>query len=150
MANIWKAGDDVIKSMKDLVAKHHPMLSSVVDEIAVLFKEKGTEVDGNTIAGKTSKAPAVIGLLAETHWKFIITLAADVWQGLESKDQLALLDHHLCACGADEDDQTGDTKTFVRPPDVAFYKEELERHGAWRHGGAPPSPNLVLELFGKD
>jgi len=148
-SSVWKAGDDVIKTMKDLVAKYHPLLAPVVDEIAVLFREKGSEVDGKVIAGKTSKAPAILGVLSETHWKFIILLAADVWQELDPKHQTALLDHHLCACGATEDEQTGETKTYVRPPDVAFFKEELERHGAWRYDGAPPSTNLVEELFGK-
>lgn len=147
--NAWKAGEDVVQTMKDVVAKYHPDLVGVVDEIAVLFREKGTNVDGHVIAGKTSKAPAILGVLfKETPYTFIITLAADVWEELNDKQRVALLDHHLCACGAEEDDETGEMRYFLRVPDVAFFKEEVARHGAWRSSGAPPSQNLVEELFG--
>ena len=57
MAEIWKAEDSVMQSMKDLVAKYHPLLVPVVDEIAVVFKEKSSKVGDVDVVGKTAKAP---------------------------------------------------------------------------------------------
>jgi len=149
MADIWMAGDDVKNTVRDLVAKYHPHLATIVDEIAVVFKEKATEVGDVVIPGKTAKASPLFAVLAETPWKFVITLAADAWAALDDKQRLALLDHHLCACGAKED-KGGNMSFFVAPPDVAFYREEVERHGVWRTSGAAPSPDLITSLFGED
>lgn len=147
--DVWKAGDDVMSTVKDLVAKYHPHLAVHVDNIAVIFKEKAGKVGNVDIVGKTAKAPAVMEVLApETPFKFVITLAADAWQEMSDKQRMALLDHHLCGCGVEEM-KGGNTKFFVKPYDVAFYRDEMERHGAWRTTGAPPSPNLIADLFGK-
>jgi len=149
MAKLWLAGEEVLASVRDLIGRFHPDLVSVDDEIVVLFKEKGTEVGDAVQAGKTSKAPALLAVLAEKPYKFIITLAADVWKDLNDKERLALLDHHLCACRA-EDQADGSVKTWVAPPDVSFFKAEIERHGMWRTTGAPPTPNLLRQLFGEE
>jgi len=144
---IWKAGSDVLDSVRDLVTNHHPHLALYVDEIAVLFKEKGSTVGDATVLGKTAKAPAILHVLGDGNYKFVITLAADVWKDLSTKEKLALLDHHLCACRVKTDDG-GNVKTWVQPADVAFFKDELERHGVWRTSGAPASPDLIEQLFG--
>ena len=150
-SSMWKAGDDVMATVRDLVAKYHPHLALCDDEIAVVFKEAGSKIGDVEIIGKTAKAPEIISVLgSEVKWKFIITLAQDAWQKLNDKQRMALLDHHLCGCRVEENAQTGMMKCFVAPPDVSFYKGELERWGAWRHDGAPPSANLLQELFGSD
>lgn len=149
MAEMWKAGDDVMTIVKDLIANYHPHLALVDDEIAVVFKEKSTTVGSVEIIGKTGKAPAILSVLGDTKWKFLIILAADAWQSLADKQRVALLDHHLCGCRVDENAQTGALKCYVAPPDVSFFKGEIERHGIWRTTGAPPSPNLIQELFGE-
>jgi len=145
----WKADDAVMATMKDLIANYHPHLALCDDEIAVLFKEKAQVAGDVVIAGKTSKASELFGVLGEVKWKFIITLAADEWQKMTDAQRVALLDHHLCACSADENKQTGNQTYKIVPPDVYFYKEELERHGLWRTSGAPPSQSLIEEIFGK-
>jgi hypothetical protein len=148
--DIWKAGDDVMNTVKDLVANHHPHLALYVNEIAVVIKEKAAKVGDVEIIGKTAKAPSLLEVLSpETPVKFVITLAADAWQELDDKQRLALLDHHLCGCGVEET-KSGVTKFFVKPYDVAFFRGEMERHGVWRTSGAPPTPNLIEDLFGKD
>lgn len=148
MADLWIAGDDVMNTVRDLIANYHPHLALCDDEIAVLFKDKASKVGDVVIMGKTAKASEVVALLGNTKWKFLITLAADEWQTLTDPQRMALLDHHLCGCRVEENSQTGTAKFFVAPPDVAFYKGEIERHGVWRTSGAAPTPNLIQELFG--
>ena len=148
-ATQWKAGDDVLNTIKDLITKYHLDLALCSEEIAVIFKEKSSKVGDAVVSGKTSKASKLFGVLGETDWKFIITLGADTWEELTDAQRVALLDHHLCACGAEENQQTGNIKYFVRLPDVAFYQDEIERHGFWRTSGSPIKPDLIKDLFGE-
>lgn len=150
MSNIYKADPDVVDMVKDLVAQHHPDLALVVDEIAVVFKEKGGETGGRPNLGKAQKANPLFGVLGDTDYKFILTLAADHWLELTTRQRNALLDHLLCACRADEVD--GEYKYSLAPPDVSFYWDELDRWGDWRprpEGDGPDGPSPVEEVFGK-
>lgn len=150
MADVWMAGDVELTTMKDLIAKYHTHLVDCVDEIALLFKEKASTVGDVVIPGKTAKASPLFSVLAETKWKFIITLAVDAWSDLDDKQKLALLDHHLCYCKVKEDKEKKTVNYYIAAPDVAFFKEEVKRHGVWRTSGAAPSKDLVRDIFGED
>lgn len=150
MAATYKASEEIYETMKDLITNHHPNLATIIDEIAILFKEKATQVGDTVIPGKTSKASPLLGLLSERDWKFVITLAEDEWSQMTNKQRVALLDHHLCACGAEENAKSGEMKYFVKVPDVSFFKDEVERHGFWRTSGASPQPDHIQELFGDE
>ena len=150
MNNIYKADPEVVDLVKELVGQHHPDLALVVDQIAVVFKEKGGETGGRPNLGKASKANPLIGVLGDTDYKFILTISADHWQDLTSSQHKALIDHLLCACRADDED--GEIKCYTAPPDVSFYWDELDRHGDWRprpEGDGPDGPSPVEEVFGK-
>ena len=149
MGDMFKAGSDVTNTMRDLVKKYHPHLATITEEIAILFKDKASQVGDLVVAGKASKAPALLPILSETNWKFVIILATDVWQGLSDKQKLALLDHYLCACRADEDEKTHEVSYYIQPPDVSFYRDEVTRHGFWRTTGAQMKEDLIAELFGE-
>jgi len=153
MSDKWKAGEEVYKTMQALIASK-PNLSALAlvdEEIFIVFKEKASKNGEMTIAGKTSKANDLLSVVdAETDWKFVITLAGDEWQAMGDAEREALLFHHLCACGVEENPDTGDTKCFVKLPDVSFYREEVENYGFWRTSGTTPEPNLIDELFGED
>lgn len=150
MSNVWKAGDDVMNTMRSLIANYHPHLAICDKEIAIIFKEKASMVGDAVVAGKSKKAPAILGILGETDYKFIIEIGADVWEDQTDPQKVALLDHHLSACRVEENTKTGELKYFIAPPDVSFYRGEIERHGFWRTSGAPVQPNLIEEMFGKD
>ena len=149
----WMADDDVQNTIKELVANHHPDLVMVVDEIAVIFREKATKTGDAVVLGKSKKAPTVMDLLGTKKWKFIIEIADDEWSSLNNLQRVALLDHHLCACRVELDEQNqGVKRCFVQPPDVSFYKDEVERHGFWRSGRTtkPPEQDLIADLFGDE
>ena len=148
MAEMWLAGEEVVNTMRDLVARHHPHLATIVDNIAILFKDKATMAGNKVVIGKSAKASPVIVTLTKKPWRFIFTLAADEWQKMEEKNRVALLDHLLCGCKGEEDEKSGEMNFFLQPPDVEFYKEEVLRHGLWRTSGVAPTPDLIKELFG--
>ena len=146
---MWKAGKDVYDVMTKLITDYHPDLVMVVDEIAIIFREKASKAGGHVILGKSKKAPSIVGLLGDTEYKFIIELAADEWSGLTGAQKTALLDHHLCACRTEENPQTGDLKCFMAPPDVTYYFDEVDRHGDWRprEGDDTDTPSSITTLF---
>lgn len=146
----WKAGSDVMKKVKTLIAKYHPHLALVEHEIAVVFRDKATEKAGKVIMGSTSKATPLLEILTDKKftYRFIIEIGADVWQNeLDNTQQLALLDHHLCAMKV-EDDGQGSRKYSLRPPDFVGYKEEVERWGMWRPMD-DETLSVIEEMFGK-
>ena len=119
-------------------------------ERAILCKEKASTIGTVTVAGKTKKAPSILGVLGNVDYKFIIEIGADVWQELPDPKRVALLDHHLCGCKAVEDADSGNIRFFVQPADVSFYKDEVARHGFWRTSGSTPSPTVIKDLFGEE
>jgi Putative phage metallopeptidase len=149
--SIYKADSDIVDMVKDLVGKHHPDLALVVDEIAVVMREKAGQRGGKAILGKSSKASPLFGVLGDTDYKFILEIGGDAWLELTTRQQNALLDHLLCSCRAEEDDK-GTLKYSIAPPDVSFYWDELDRWGDWRprpEGEGPDGPSPVEEIFGK-
>jgi hypothetical protein len=146
----WKAGPDVMTQVSTLIGQYHPHLALIEDEIAVVFREKASEVAGTIILGKTKKAPSLITVLTDKkfNFRFIIELGADEWQALTLQQQSALLDHHLCSMVAEEDPNTGEIKTGIRPPDFLGYREEVERHGMWRPMD-DETLSVVEKMFGK-
>ena len=151
-ATMYKAETDVYDIMRDLVGKHHPDLALVVDEIAIVFREKAGKSGGRAVLGKSRKASPLFGVLGDTDYKFILELAADEWAGsLTMRQKQALMDHLLCSCRVEEVDGGG-TKCAIAPPDVEFYWDELDRWGDWRprpEGDGPSGPSPVEEIFGK-
>lgn len=149
----WKATTENSNVPELLAAQlaHHPDLVLCEDEIAVIFKEKASKKGGQVVLGAAKKAPNLLSVLGDTDWKFILEIAYDEWQDLNLKQQAALLDHLLCGCGVEEDAIKGTTKYFLKPPDVAFYFGELERHGDWRPRPADaPDGDIVDLLTGND
>ena len=148
MANMWQADDTVMNTIRDLIANYHPHLALVDQEILVVFKERAGKSGEVLTPGKSKKAPPLLGVVSETNWKFILELADDEWKGYSDPERVALLDHLLCACKVEEDPETHTIKCSVVPPDVSFFKEEIDRHGYWRVQGTPKAENMILELFG--
>lgn len=150
MSSLYKADNDVLDMVRDLIANHHPDLALVVDEIAVIFREKAAQRGGRAVLGKAAKASPLIGVLGDTDYKFVLELGADSWLELTSRQRNALLDHLLCSCRAEED---GDSVKFsIAPPDVSFFWDELDRWGDWRprpEGEGPDGPSPVVDVFGK-
>jgi len=150
MAVPYKAGDEVYKTMQTLIANNANLapLAIVDDEILIVFKEKATKSGCQVITGTTAKANALLSVVSEGDYKFVITLAGDEWLNMTMSEREALLFHHLCACGVEENPDSGEMKCFVKRPDVSFFREEVEQYGFWRTSGATPEPDYINELFG--
>lgn len=144
----WKADDDVHNLVRTLIGQYHPDLALVSDEILVIFKEKATVQGTNIVRATTAKAPAIVGIVSDIPYKYVITIGADAWDDLTDRQKVALLDRQLCACRAAIDDTTGDAKYTVVPPEMSFYRGELERHGFWATTGVSADVATVSHIFG--
>ena len=150
MSTIYKAEPEVVDMMRELIGQYHPDLALVTEEIAVVFREKAAQRGGRAVLGKAAKASPLIGVLGDTDYKFILELGGDSWLELTTRQKNALLDHLLCSCRAEEDD--GNIKYSLAPPDVSFFWDELDRWGDWRprpEGEGPEGPSPVEAVFGQ-
>ncbi len=151
MTDFWKAGEDVHDRVKKLIGQNHPDLALVADEIIVVFKDKAGKSGGKVQLGKTQKVAALANALNATSYKFLIELAADQWEHeLDSVKQEALLDHLLCSCRAEEDPKTGEPKCYVAPPDIAAYRDNVERYGMWFPKDEDEEESPVEKMFKED
>lgn len=146
---IYKAGPDVHETLSDLVRQYHPDLMSIVDQIVVLFKDSSS-LDQPVVVAKASPKVAV---LAASPCTFTVEIGYPLWDSLNSRQQIALLDRALCAMDATED-QTGALSFKVRKPDMSYYREEVARHGFWIKAAEKPSDsalaNLIDQVFGDE
>ena len=162
MSDKWKAGPEVQEQINHLIGNAHPHLADIMDDIVVIFKEKCSRKGGRPILGKTSKAPAILSVLGEREYQFVIELGADCWNQLNADQRIALLDHQLCFIGGEEDEKTAEMKYHLTTPDVFYYSEEIDRHGHWRPDLSPADEadqdgddsaeqvNLLDDLVGDD
>jgi len=146
---MWLAADEVTKALEELIVNHHPDLIMISDQIAVVFRETAAKSGGEVVLGSTKTVAAMTNLLAGKDWKFIIELAGDEWVNLTDRQKEALLDHHLCACSADQDEITGFVKCRVQPADYHAYYDNVKRYGHWLYETrGEEEQSLVEELFG--
>lgn len=132
MSDKWKAGPEIQEQINTLIGNAHPHLADIMNDIVVIFKEKCSRKGGIPILGKTSKAPAILSVLGEHTYEFVIELGADCWNNLNGEQRTALLDHQLCFIGGEEDEKSGEMKYFLSTPDVYYFSEEINRNGNWR------------------
>ena len=128
----WKANEQTHTSVKELIANHHPHLADICDDIVVIFREKSPNKGGRPILGKTSKAPAILSLLGERAYRYVLEIGFDNWNTMLPNQKMALLDHLLCFIGGEEDEQSAEMKYFMREPDIYYFQEEVDRNGHWR------------------
>lgn len=138
MSDRWVASQDLHDELVKLIANHHPHLVELTTSdhpIVIIFKERSSKVGGKPVLGKTLKAPKILELLGEKNYSFILEVGDDAWHLLSEEQKIALLDHLLCFIGAEENEQNGEMSYYLKSPDIFYFQEEQERHGAWRIPG---------------
>lgn len=136
---------DLYAMMQRLVGQHHPDIAEA--QIGLAWNGAwSADVDGKMQLGKTKKAS---DLDRELHqFDFIILLNESAWRDFNPEQRAALLDHELCHCAPDCDDdgeqkqdERGRFLWRVRKHDVEEFHDVVKRHGCWKSD---------LEQFAKD
>jgi predicted metallopeptidase len=126
----------VVKEIaQGLIPQHHPHLEGA--RIEYVFRSKRLTSNGKIVAGKARKVTGLNAFLATKPPAFgglpffVIEIAQDVWDALPRPQQVALVDHELCHCFREIDDDTGEWELSIRPHDVEEFAEIVYRHGLW-------------------
>jgi predicted metallopeptidase len=122
---------DVTAIGKDLIETHHNHL--LVVRVFFVFRSKAKKHGDQEVWGTARKLSGLVSFLATgiTQDLFLIEIAEDVWEYLDDKTKVALVDHELCHCNVEDDPEKG-LILSTRPHDLEEFNEIVVRHGAWR------------------
>lgn len=113
---------------QQLIAKYHTHLATA--KMCYIFRSKAKKSGSKVVLGTASKLSDKLKVLAD--FDFIIEIGHDEWNSLNPQQQQALVDHELCHCGGEEDEQTGDMKWKILPHDLEEFREIVGRYGFWK------------------
>ena len=120
----FEAGEEIARV---IIPKYHPGLATA--RIRFICRNKATKKAGHLIPGNVYKmAPKYEYLIG---YDFVLEIALEVWNDFNPRQRRAVVDHLLSRCIGDEDEENGEMKWKLRPPQVQEFPEIVERHGQW-------------------
>ena len=119
-------------------------LADVVDGIVVVFREKAQKsgdrkIFGRAVAVSPSDWVNVLGDDVE-NVRFILEVGQDSWEEMTSRQREAAIDHLLCSCWCEIDDESGKISCRIVKPDIMAYQENVDRYGMWFPAPAADEP----------
>lgn len=110
-------------------------------QVEFVFIAKAPKSKGRQVAGRARKLgglPAWLleftdhdaGVFMPPRPLFVIELAHDIWVNLTDAQKVALVDHELCHCRVEHDDD-GVPHLSIDGHDVEEFIGVVERHGLW-------------------
>ena len=125
MATYWsKADESVIRMAQEVIDEFHPDLEEA--RIGFLFRDPPQFSQGRMVLGKAKKDSAQDQALLPLD--IIIWVAYDYWGKAMPEQRRALIDHELCHCRYDSEEE----KASMVGHDVEEFLEVIERYGMWR------------------
>lgn len=116
----------VVSLMRKVIDEHHDHLQHAI--IGVIFRDTPAKSKGKTVLAKAKTIPA--WLRAYSYFEnmdFLIEIAEEIWRDLSRDQQEALIDHELCHCKIDMENE----RPFIVGHDIEEFKEVIDRHGFW-------------------
>lgn len=132
----YSPAPDAERIAQKLIADHHTHLTDV--RVEFVFRDKASKSNGKVVLGKARKISGLNAFLARdpdaTYGEdfFVIELAEDEWLEMPASKRRALVDHELCHCTIDFDEDKGIVTLGLRAHDVEEFKEIVDRHGLWK------------------
>ena len=117
----FEPAPDVERIARQLIVQHHGHL--VDAKIKYLFRRGPWSSQKRETLGKATKVTGVNEYL--TGLDFIIMINIEVWEQLNQKERVALIDHELEHCCREDD------KYFVQGHDVEDFLAVIRRNGFW-------------------
>ena len=115
------------RTARELIPLYHPHLDGA--EILYLFRSPSWERKGQVVGGTVELASAKFRAVAGSAVDFIMTLNAELWEGLPEPKRRALVDHELCHCQGNREEGFS-----TRGHDVEEFADIIRRHGMWHEG----------------
>ena len=130
--------DDGAEIANKLIPKYHPHLASA--KFLFCSRSKATKQGGVPVPGTVKKASPLekhLGSFVRPDNEepdFIMIIALDLWNNMNSSERTARIDHLLMRCAAEEENESGDIKYSIRYPDVQEFVDIVGRHGQYNEG----------------
>lgn len=121
---------DVVQIAEQLIDRYHPDLQG---EVAFVMRLPAAKRGGRVVMATASKMSAKVAALIDYPPSFIIEVADDAWKELDLAGKRALIDHELCHCAV-ETNEDGETKCRMRDHDLEEFEAIARRHGPWDIG----------------
>lgn len=134
----YEPASEAAKIAKGVIKDHHRHLTEV--RIEWVFRDKHQTSNGKEVWAKTRKVAGLHAWLSNESRAldaapgepfFVVELAKDIWGVLDKSQREALVDHELCKCLAEFNDD-GDVALKVKPHDLEEFRAVVERRGLWR------------------
>lgn len=125
---------------RKIINSFHPHLRGT--RVEFLYRSEANRKGGKSVLGTAEKITGKNAILStpdvgddesassEGLDYFLITISRDLWQHLEEFQREALVDHELCHCTIEVDDD-GMPKLVLVAHDVEEFNEVVYRHGLW-------------------
>jgi len=131
MPKEWTYADDSVGVIAGgLIPNFHAELATA--RFKYIFVSEASLKGGLEVAGRAKKITGFMEWVIECD--FLIEVALDKWNELDSPQRTALVDHLLERCSGEEDEKSGEMRWKIRDPDVQEFSSILDRHGAWHDG----------------
>ena len=130
MAKEYSDAETVAQIANGLIPNHHPELAGA--RMRYVHVSKVGMKNGRELWGKARKVSGLWEWALELD--FVIEVALDKWNEMESSQRTALVDHLLECCTGEEDEKSGEMKWSIREPEIQEFTTVLERHGVWNAG----------------
>lgn len=154
MTEYWPA-PAAARIADELIEAHHPHL--IDHRIEFVFRDKAAKRHGRIVLGTARKVTGLNAFLArpvtstvedlEGGTFFLIELAGDHWPRLTDAQQRAVVDHELCHCWVEWDEDQQQHVHSIRGHDIEEFNDIVRRHGAWKPDVAAFAETLQLALF---
>jgi Putative phage metallopeptidase len=133
-----READEVRDIAREVIAAvpDHAALADV--RIEYVFRDKAPRSKGRIVLGRARKITGLNAYLADKRIRalstpspfFVVEISEDTWQGLSPAQRRALVDHELCHCRVEVDDD-GEVVLSTRGHDFEEFASIIRRHGLW-------------------
>lgn len=137
----WKAAPDVREIAERLILTTPEHQHLAFCKVVYLFNRKVEKVRGAEAFATASKVTGrnahflVEGIdnadYVDPESCFVVSVWESAWNELSDPQREALVDHKLCHCKVEEDED-GNGRLYINPHDIEEFHSIVQRHGTWR------------------
>jgi len=126
----FRADAEVRMYVDELIREYHDHLLTA--KFGLLFQEHAPKSKGKLQFASVCLFPAKFqAFFPEEEFDYLLTVSCDIWNRAWLEQKRAIIDHELCHCWGEEDEETGEMAWSVVGHDCEVFSSELIRHGAW-------------------
>lgn len=139
---IFKPAPEAQSIAEALIPEHHESLADFHVPVRCLFRcAKSWRKAGRTVWGTAQLVSGLQAYLAQAPNEsiadpnepfFLILVDENAWADMSKANKKALVDHELCHCIVEVDDETGEIKPSIVGHDLEEFNCIVARYGLWK------------------